>query len=146
MHEHEGLMKRRQAVTNQKSNWIRMLNSVAAFLIAGYWVASGASALARDRVEVEGESFHNSWNQGGLPIRVSTCFNASAGHVADGLDVSGEWIDLEITLPWTRCYEDWIGFQGDLGQTSSVRMIVYDSGQHEPLLTSDFIFNGEGVD
>jgi hypothetical protein len=109
-------------------------------------LAASAAATARDCVEIEGESFIDSWNQGGLPIRVSTCFNASGGHVADGLDVSGDWVELEVTLPWTRCYGDWIGFQGTLGQTSTVRMTVFESGQHEPLLTSDFIFTGEGVD
>jgi len=109
-------------------------------------ITTCTTGLARDRIEVEGESFVDSWNQGGMFIRISTCFNASGGQVADGLDVAGDWIELQVALPWTHCFADWIGLQGILGQTSTVRMTVFASGQPEPLLTSDFIFTGAGVE
>jgi hypothetical protein len=108
-------------------------------------IVASASGLARVSIEVEGESFVANMNQGGLPIRASTCFNASGGYVAEGLDIPGDWIELEITLPWTRCYADWIGCQGRLEQSNTVRLTVFEPGLPDPLHITDYVFTGEGV-
>jgi len=118
------------------------LAAVAAGLLLAVTALPGH---ARGCIEVEGETFQNFHDIGGMMITAVACGNASGGWVADGLDVAGEWIELVVNLTVTRCFADSIGFQAQLDQTTQVRMTVLDFSADEVILTCDYEFTGEGV-
>jgi len=117
-----------------------------AFLVAGFLILVPAlSCLAQGVIEVEAESFVDSYNIGGRPIQVGHCEVASDGLVADGIDTPLEWIELQVTIPHTTCYADSMAFQANLDQWTTVKMTVLEFSTEEVVLTSEFFFVGSGV-
>jgi len=102
--------------------------------------------LARANVyEVEGETY-SAWNNiGGRNIQIASCHAASGGLTADGIDVPGEWIRLQITLPGSACYEDLVGFMSYEGDTNRVRMTVLGPDSWDEAAVANFTFVGAGV-
>ncbi len=99
----------------------------------------GASAaLAGVTVQAEGEQFVDSYNIGGLMISKEFCSAASEWYAADGLDVVGEWIEVEIAVPTTGYYAPRIGYQVEYEDTSAVRLTVIDDEATDVNRVSDF--------
>jgi hypothetical protein len=116
---------------------------VAAVLL----LAAAVAASEGEYVEIEGELYYayGSNNEGGLPIHVTACSGASEGHYADGIDYSGDWIELAIDLPEAICYAASIRFQGPVGAEHALRLTMLDTGNGGPDLSAEFSFVGAGV-
>jgi hypothetical protein len=103
------------------------------------------SARGQGVIAIEGESYFNHRDHGGGMIRISYCSAASGHYIVDGIDSPGDWIDLELSLPFTGCLDDLIGCQGYYNYTSTIQMSVIDPATSEEILTSDFVLTGQGT-
>lgn len=119
------------------------------------WVAVGAIAslllstvtgTAGVTVQAEGEAFVDTYDLGGLSFSKSFCSGASEWYAADGLDIPGEWLELEIAVPLTGHYQPLVGYQVDYQDSSAVRVTVMDERVQEVNRVSDFALSeGWGI-
>ena len=116
-------------------HWRRTLTGVVLLLLA-----VGAPVLAGVTVQAECEDYVDSHNIGGLEIMKSLCSGASEYHATDGLDISGEWIEVDIAVPLTGYYQPLIGYQVDYEDSAAVRLTVQDDEAAEVNRVSDFEF------
>ena len=123
----------------------RRARLITAILLCGLLGTWSVAAAARGTVEVEGETFGEFYDLGGLFIQVESCAHASGGYVADGIDLPGEWIELVTYLPMSRCFEDSIAVQADEDHIIDLRMTVFDYAHEDVMLTSDFTLVGAGI-
>jgi hypothetical protein len=99
----------------------------------------GASAaLAGVTVQAEAEQFIDSYNIGGLELSKEFCSAASEYYAVDGLDVVGEWIEMEIAVPTTGNYQPRLGYQVEYEDSSAVRVTVLDDVAGRVNRVSDF--------
>ncbi len=96
-------------------------------------------------ITVEGETFVASHNLGGYNIQVGYCDSASGDHVADGLDLAGEWIELAVTLPVSDCYTARLAVQGWPQEVNTLRLSFIPAGGGPASASADFSFTGIGV-
>jgi hypothetical protein len=96
-------------------------------------------------ITVEGETFVASHNLGGYSIQVGYCDSASGDHVADGLDLTGEWIELAVALPASDCYTARLAVQGWPQQVNTLRLSFIPAAGGAPRASADFGFTGIGV-
>lgn len=116
-------------------------------VLAGLWLlalaplASGASGAT-----VEGEEFvdHASYDVGGLPIAAVYCPGASGFYAADGLDVPGEWILLQVDIPSPGCYESTLAYQTEYGDTVNLRVRMLNAPLPDDEITADHWLSGWG--
>ncbi|MFH1841615.1 MAG: hypothetical protein ABIF77_00270 [bacterium] len=106
---------------------------------------AGVQSVQATVYEVEGETYYAWHNIGGRIIQITTCHAASGGLLAAGLDMPGEWLRVQITLPGSTCYEDLVGFMGYDGDENSVRMTMYGPDSWDVAATSEFTFVGAGT-
>ncbi len=112
-------------------HWRRTLTGAVLLLLL-----VGSAASAGVTVQAEGEEYVDSYNLGGLEITKSFCSGASEYHAADGLDRTGEWIEVEIAVPLTGYYQPLLGYQTAYEDSASVRLTVLDEESklgHSPL-------------
>jgi len=98
----------------------------------------GTTAFAGVTVQAECEEFVDSYNIGGLEIMKSFCSGASEYYAIDGLDVTGEWIQVDIAVPLTGYYQPLVGYQVEYEDSAAVRLTVLDDGPAEVNRVSDF--------
>jgi hypothetical protein len=115
----------------QHRKWI--ITGAALMVLLG-----GTPAHAGVTVQAECEEFVDSYNIGGLEIMKSFCSGASEYHAADGLDVSGEWIEVDIAVPLTGYYQPLLGYQVEYEDSAGVRLTVLDEEASEVNRVSDF--------
>lgn len=72
-----------------------------------------ATALADLRLEAE--IMVDSHDLGGVPIGIVSCSAASGFRAVDGLDVDGEWLQLQFTLDAPACFVDSVRSAGAAG-------------------------------
>jgi len=96
------------------------------------------AASAGVTVQAEGEQFVDSYNIGGIEISKAFCSGASEWYAADGLDVTGEWIELDIAVPITGYYQPRLGYQVEYEDSAAVRLTVIDDEVPEYTRVSDF--------
>lgn len=99
---------------------------VAALL---YGVVGAAHAAPSLRLEAEVFEHYGWYNIGGFDISPGYCSYASGFYTAGGLDIPGEWIELEVTFTEPACYTTRIDYQSDYGDTvrMAVRILDYPS-------------------
>ncbi len=114
-------------------HWRRTLTGAALLLLL-----VGTSASAGVTVQAECEDYVDSYNIGGGPIMKSFCSGASEFHAADGLDITGEWIEVEIAVPLTGYYQPLLGYQTAYEDSSGVRLTVVDDEVAEVNRIADF--------
>ncbi len=108
---------------------------------------TGAPTGAQELGEEEGEAFllHDYHNIGGLDLWMVECGSASGNHAMDGMDVAGEWIQLEVTLPVAGCWADSMRFQGIPDDANGVRLIIPGAGPGGSDFVSEFGYVGAGL-
>ena len=99
-------------------------------------VASAASAGVT--VQAECEQYVDEYNIGGLTIGKAFCSGASEYYAADGIDVTGEWIEVDIAVPLTGYYQPLLGYQVEFEDSAAVRLTVVDDETPEVNRVSDF--------
>ncbi len=114
-------------------HWRRTLAGAALLLLL-----VGTAASAGVTVQAECEVYVDSYNIGGQEIMKSFCSGASEYHAADGLDISGEWIEVEIAVPFTGYYQPLLGYQVAWEDSAAVRLTIQDDAVPESNLVSDF--------
>jgi len=114
-------------------HWRRTLTGAILLLLL---VAGPASAGVT--VQAECEEYVDSYNLGGEEITKSFCSGASEYHAADGLDITGEWIEVEIAVPLTGYYQPLLGYQTAYEDSSAVRLTIQDDSVPEVNLIADF--------
>ena len=69
-------------------------------------LVSGFASAEQIVVETEAEFYqvYGFLNISSLPISILFVTNASNHRVVKGMDIPGEWIELQITFPEERCY------------------------------------------
>ncbi|MCB9513115.1 MAG: hypothetical protein H6694_02235 [Candidatus Latescibacteria bacterium] len=82
------------------------------------------AAPAEDVILVEGETYVASHDLGGYSIHVTYCSSASGGYAADGLDIPGEWIELDVTLAEAHAYRARLALQGWPDESSTLRLTL----------------------
>jgi hypothetical protein len=95
--------------------------------------------------DFEGESFVDHNEIGGAAIEAVVCRGASGGTVATGIDVVGEWIELDIDLPEDDRYEPSLRFQGNRDASVSARLTLLAAGPDGEDLVADFRYIGTGI-
>ncbi len=103
-------------------------------------LGTAASVQASDGVRVEGELYpvYGSHNIGGNPLTREFCAAASEYYAADGLDVDGEWIKLEVTIPFTGYYELIMDYQSFYGDPVELDVRIEDCPEEGETTTSRF--------
>lgn len=113
--------------------------AVVAILVFGVL----ATAEASPDLKIEAESFEHfgSYNIGGFDISPGFCSYASGYYTADGLDVRGEWIKLEVTFAYPDCYETRIDYQSGYGDTVEMRVRLLDYPMVGEELASEYVMS-----
>ena len=102
------------------------------------------AAPAEDVILVEGETYVASHDLGGYSIHVTYCSSASGGYAADGLDIPGEWIELDVTLAEAHAYRARLALQGWPDESSTLRLaLTPQAGGDAP--SADFAHEGSGI-
>lgn len=96
------------------------------------------AATAGVTVQAECEEFTDSYNIGGEAIIKSFCSGASEYYATDGLDISGEWIEVAVAVPITGYYQPRIGYQVAYDDSAAVRLTILDEETPEVNRVSDF--------
>lgn len=111
--------------------------AAAAMLVA---VVLTTSAWGADGVRVEGEDYnlYGSHNIGGYPISTEYCGSASQYFAADGIDLPGEWIMLEVMVEETGCYDVTVAYQSYFQNAVGLRLRVVDYPEPGQSVVSDF--------
>jgi hypothetical protein len=121
------------------TGWGKTARAVAAavMLVA---VALTTSAWGADGVRVEGEDYnlYGSHNIGGYPISTEYCGSASQYFAADGIDLPGEWIMLEVMVEETGCYDVTVAYQSYFQNAVGLRLRVVDYPEPGQSVVSDF--------
>lgn len=99
---------------------------------------AGTTAFAGVTVQAECEELVDSYNIGGLEITKSYCSGASEYHAIDGLDVTGEWIEVDIAVPLTGYYQPLVGYQVEYADSAAVRLTILDDEAAQVSRVSDF--------
>jgi len=107
-------------------------------------LAAGASSETALLVEAE---HYTDWLDlaGMYTIGMSFCEDASGEYSVDGLDASGEWIRVPVTIPQTGSYDCRLHCQGLVGETSTVQLALLRGGAPSPELPVEFHFTGVGI-
>ncbi len=108
---------------------------VGALLVLAF---AAASAPGRTTIQAECEGYVDSYNIGGLRIHKAFCSGASEFYAADGVDVIGEWIEVNIFAPATGYYEPTVGYQIEYEEMAVIRMTVIDEEGGDVNRVSDF--------
>ena len=90
---------------------------------------------------VECEGFSNSHNLGGSNIEPAGCLGASNGIAVVGVDVSGEWIEVDFNAPLTAAYTISLVTNSPALQATAFTGTVVGSGLST---TFEFLGLGEG--
>ena len=90
---------------------------------------------------VECEGFSNSHNLGGSDIEPAGCLGASNGIAVVGVDVSGEWIEVDFNAPLDATYTISLVTNSPAMQATTVTGTVVGSGLST---TFEFLGLGEG--
>ncbi len=114
-------------------HWRRTLTGAVLLLLL-----VGSAASAGVTVQAECEEYVDSYNLGGQEIFKSYCSGASEYHATDGLDISGEWIEVDIAVPLTGYYQPLLGYQTAFEDSASVRLTILDDSVPEVNRISDF--------
>jgi hypothetical protein len=102
-------------------------------------------ALGAEPIEFEGEDYTGSFDLGGYPIARAFCAGASNMHVAHGIDLPGEWIEIPVNILEAGCYDSWVRVQGFPDVTSTLRMTFIDAGPSGEDLTAEYTYAGQGA-
>ncbi len=119
--------------------------AVAAPLAFGLLVLATVPAAGALSVLVEAESFTDGYDMGGASIMAIACTSASGGLAVDGLDISGEWIEVKATIPDEACYELVMSYQAPYNEPIETRVTVFDDAHLTVEAEVDVSFKGEGL-
>ena len=99
-----------------------------------------ATAWGADGVRVEGEDYntYGSHNLDGYPISTEYCGSASQYFAADGIDLPGEWIMLQVMVETAGCYDVTVAYQSYYQNAVGLRLRVPDYPEQGQSLVSDF--------
>lgn len=103
------------------------------------------AAAAEDAIFVEGEGYKTYQDLGGMMIGREYCTSASGSQAADGIDVPGEWIRLNVTFSTGGWYEPFLAYQANDADTIGMRLTIASSPRGLEDLTSDFTVRGYGI-
>jgi hypothetical protein len=97
-------------------------------LVASLFLFGAGTATPAEVLRVEAEEFeaYGAHDLGGLPIAVEFCASASGWYTVDWIDVPGEWIKLEVTIPQEGDYGSTLAYQATYGETVTVRTTILD--------------------
>ncbi len=88
-------------------------------------VAALAAAVPADAtIRLEAESLADAHNVGGAPIALVSCGTASNGHAIDGIDMPGEWIELNLLLTGPSCLYSAVRSAGLSGVVRNFRVEI----------------------
>jgi hypothetical protein len=90
---------------------------------------------------VECETFSNSENLGGDAIVATGCEGAIGGVAVVGVDIAGEWIELDVLVPKNGNYRVSIRTTSPLLQSTKIKGTIVESGAST---TFDFLGLGAG--
>ncbi len=101
---------------------------VRASVVGVVTCALAAGAWAADGIRVEGEDYpaYGSNDLGGYPIGSEYCAGASQYYAADGIDLPGEWIMLEVSIPEQGCYALTLAYQCYYQDTVELAVKILD--------------------
>ncbi len=119
--------------------------AIAAPLALGLLVVATIPVAGALSVLVEAESFTDGYDIGGASIMSIVCTSASGGLAVDGLDISGEWIEVKATVPDEACYELVMSYQAPYAEPIETRVTVYDEGHSAIEGDVDIPLIGEGL-
>ena len=106
--------------------------------VALLMLLTAAVATAGVTVQAECEQYVDAYNIGGLAIGKAFCSGASDYYAADGIDVAGEWIAVDIAVPLTGYYQPLLGYQVEYEDSAAVRLTVVDEETPEVNRVADF--------
>ncbi len=119
--------------------------TVALPLAIGLLALATVPAAGALSVLVEAESYTDGYDMGGASIKSIACTSASGGLAVDGLDISGEWIEVKATIPDEACYELVMSYQAPYAELIETRVTVYDEGHSTVEGDIDIDLIGEGL-
>ena len=114
-------------------------------LALGLLILVTAPAAGALSVLVEAESYTESYDMGGASIMSIACTSASGGLAVDGLDISGEWIEVKATIPAEACYELIMSFQAPYAEWIDTTVTVFDDAHLSVEAEVDVTLKGEGL-
>jgi hypothetical protein len=94
---------------------------------------------------IEAETFSAYNDLGGIMIYKPTCSGASGGMAADGIDVPGEWIEVQLSVAETGAYADSLRSAGNLNQESDLQITIFAGGIGGTDITSAYHTIGSGI-
>ena len=104
-----------------------------------------ASVSASQAIIVEAESYIASYNAGGLDIYVVNCTSASGGLAVDGVDTTGDWIEVVLDVPEIYGYADSLRSAGYLNYESDIRATVFGGDPDGGDVVSYYHTIGQGI-
>ncbi len=113
-------------------------------LAASLVLTAAASATIEVKVEAETYITHAWQDNGGDPIHIGFCESASEEWCADGVDKTGDWIQIYVYVPATGTYDGYLAFQAH-AQTHDYLVSLWPNGREELTQTMGFNFTGEGA-
>ena len=95
--------------------------------------------------KIELEDFTEKFDSpGSVSIRVASCKSASGGQAVEGLDASGEWIEVPVRVPAPGTYAAKVSYSANLGAQIKVNVAI--RGCVTPAPEADFVLDqGTGI-
>jgi hypothetical protein len=94
--------------------------------------------------DVELEDYTGYLNLGARPIAVAYCGAASKDHAVEGLDLSGEYVEVPMRVPGTGTYVASVWYSAGSGTSIEVQVTVTDAGPSPQ--EADFVLDeGTGI-